>query len=134
MANEELIRRRIKTAQERLQVARLLFDQGFANDALSKSYYAIFAAANALLPSEDLKTKKHSGVIGLFSKHFVKLGLIDKEFNKILTQARDKRELSDYADFFEAETEETSDQINNAERFINMAIAFLQTRGCNLTP
>lgn len=54
MADEALIRKRIKTAQQRLQAARLLFDQSFTNDALSKSYYAIFAAANALLASEGL--------------------------------------------------------------------------------
>lgn len=107
MANEALIGKRIATAQRRLQAARLLFDQGFTNDALSKSYYAIFAAANALLASEGLQSKKHTGVISLFSKHFIKPGLIDKKFNKILTKARDERELSDYADFFEAEKEKT---------------------------
>jgi len=76
MANETLIRKRIATAQRRLQAARLLFDQGFTNDALSKSYYA---------------------------------------------------------DFFEAEKERTEEQIKDAERFINMAISFLQTRGFDFT-
>ena len=134
MADEAVIRKRIATAQRRLQAARLLFDQGFINDALSKSYYAIFAAANALLASEGLQSKKHSGVISLFGKHFVKTGLIDKEFSKILVKARDARELSDYTDFFEAEEKETKDQINKAERFIKMAVDFLQTRGLDLTP
>jgi uncharacterized protein (UPF0332 family) len=129
MADEVLIRKRIKTAQRRLEVARLLHDRGFINDALSKSYYAIFAAAKALLASEGLQSKKHSGVISLFNKHFVKAGLVSKQFSKIIKQARDERELSDYDDFFEAGQDETADQIKDAESFINMAISFLQTRG-----
>ncbi len=134
MAEVTLVRKRIATAQQRLQAARLLFDKGFTNDALSKSYYAIFAAAKALLASEGLQSKKHSGVISLFNKHFVKPGLVPKKFSKIITQARDERELSDYDDFFEAGQDETADQIKNAESFINMAIGLLQTRGFNLTP
>lgn len=62
MADGTLIRKRIATAQRRLDAARLLYDKGFINDALSKSYYAIFAAAKALLASEGLQSKKHSGV------------------------------------------------------------------------
>lgn len=133
MADEALIRKRIKTAQQRLQAARLLFDQGFTNDSLSKSYYAIFAAANALLASQGLQSRKHSGVISLFNKHFVKPGLVAKEFGKIIAQARDARELSDYADFFEAGKDETKNQIKDAERFIEAAIGFLQARGFDFT-
>lgn len=134
MADETLVRKRIARAQQRLQAARLLFDKGFTNDALSKSYYAIFAAAKALLASEGLQSKKHSGVISLFNKHFIKPGLVPKEFGKIITQARDERELSDYDDFFEAGQDETADQIKDAESFINMAVSILQSRGFNLTP
>lgn len=133
MADEALIRKRIKTAQQRLQAARLLFDQSFTNDALSKSYYAIFAAANALLASQGLQSRKHSGVISLFNKHFVKPGLVAREFGKIIAQARDARELSDYADFFEAGKDETNNQIKGAERFIEAAIGFLQASGFDFT-
>lgn len=132
MANETLVRRRIVTAQKRLEAARLLLNEGYTNDALSKSYYAIFAAANALLASEGLQSRKHTGVISLFSKHFVKSGLIAKEFSKILVRTRDARELSDYADFFEAKKEEAVEQTKDADRFIDMAISYLQTRGFGL--
>ena len=63
--------------------------------------------------------------------HFIKTSLIPKEFSKILRQARDERELSDYADFFETATDESAEQIKNAEHFIKMTINFLKDRGLN---
>jgi uncharacterized protein (UPF0332 family) len=66
MATESLVHRRIETAQRRLEAARLLLDKGYTNDALSKAYYAIFAAAKAVLATQGLDSKKHSGVIALF--------------------------------------------------------------------
>ena len=132
MANEQLVSRRIETARQRLRAARLLYQEGFNNDALSKSYYAIFAAATALMAIKGLYSKKHSGVISLFNKNFVKPGLIEHEFGKILAKAQDARELSDYGDFFEAGNEETSAQIESANRFINMATDYLQRIGYNI--
>ena len=72
MENENLIRVRILKAKRRLEAARLLLENDFIDDTLSKSYYAIFAAANAMLASKGLHSKKHSGVIKLFSLHVVK--------------------------------------------------------------
>ena len=126
---KELIRRRIAIAQRRLAAAHLLLEHDFLDDVLSKSYYAIFSAAQAILSSKDLHSKKHSGVIAFFNLHFVKTGLIDKQFNTILGRAREVREFSDYGDFYETSEQECRSQLQAAEQFLEMAMNFLRAQG-----
>lgn len=132
MPKQALVQRRIETARRRLEAAQLLLGKGYTNDALSKAYYAIFAAAKAALATKGLESKKHAGVIGLFNRHFVKTGLLDKNLSKILAAARDARELGDYSDFFDASAEETAAQIEAAARFIEAVSGFLESHGTDL--
>ncbi len=54
--------------------------------------------------------------------------------SKILTIARDARELGDYSDFFEAGTEETIEQIEAAAHFIKSVVDYLQSSGFDVKP
>ncbi len=129
MKNNDLIRRRIAVAQRRLAAARLLLDKNFLNEVLATAYFAVFSATQALLASKELQSKEHSGVIALFNLHLVKTGLIDKQFNKILSQAREAREFSDYGDFYETTEQECRSQLQSVEQFVEMAINFLRVQG-----
>jgi uncharacterized protein (UPF0332 family) len=57
-------------AQARLAAARLLLSQGFAEDAVSRAYYAMFYAAESLLEGEGLKFSSHAAVISAFGTAF----------------------------------------------------------------
>jgi hypothetical protein len=60
--------RRLARAKGHLKSARdLLAADDFA-DSVSRSYYAVFQAARALLATEGLESRKHSGVVSLFKK------------------------------------------------------------------
>ena len=72
MNTRELITKRLNRAYKNLDVAKSLFSNEFYEDSVSKSYYAIFFAAKALLLTKNLDTKKHSGVISFFNRYFVK--------------------------------------------------------------
>lgn len=133
MDNDELIRRRVAIAQRRLATARLLLKKDFLNDVLSTSYFAIFSAVQALLAGKELQSRKHADVIALFNLHFVKTGLIDKQFNTILGRAREVREFSDYGDFYETTEQECRSQLQAAEQFLEMAINFLRAQGFEFT-
>jgi hypothetical protein len=75
---------RFKRAKQHLKSARdLLANEDFA-DSISRSYYAIFQVARALLATAQLESRKHSGVIALFNQHFVKPGKVDKQLGVIL--------------------------------------------------
>ena len=53
-------------AQRSLDAARLLADSGYAADAVSRAYYAMFYAATALLPSEDIAARVSSSSYWVF--------------------------------------------------------------------
>ena len=61
---------------------------------------------------------KHD-VIAFFNKKYVKEGIIDKQFSKILMSAEKIRIESDYDDFFVADAKKTAVQLKNAEVFLN---------------
>ncbi len=72
----KLIAYRIEQAAETLDVARELSAAGHYRDAVNRAYYAMFYCGLALLASRGLGTSKHSGVLSLFNRYFVKNGRI----------------------------------------------------------
>lgn len=109
---------RFQKAREHLQSAEILLNSGMYSDSLGRSYYAMFAAARALLALKQLDSKKHSGIISLFNQHFVKTGIVERSAGKNLSKARIRRESSDYADFYLVSKEEASGQLAAAKQFL----------------
>ena len=110
---------RLQKSRENLKSADILIKAGMYGDSLSRSYYAIFTAARALLALNQLDSKKHSGVISLFNRHYVKTGIVDRTIGKELNKARLRRESSDYADFYLVDKKEAVNQFETAKRFID---------------
>jgi len=75
---------------------------------------------------KKLGSKKHSSVIALINKEFVKSGLFDEKCKDILTKAFHIRIESDYQDFYIASKEEARDQIENAKYFLNEILNFIR--------
>jgi uncharacterized protein (UPF0332 family) len=93
-------------ARETYEDASRLLQMGSANSATNRLYYAAFYAARALLATKGLDASKHSGVISLFNKHFVKAGVIQPEVAKILKASFEKRQDVDYEDFAQISSRE----------------------------
>lgn len=125
ITSHDLSMYRLESAEERLKAARLLAEQQLYADAVSRAYYAVFQAARAVLATKQLDSKKHSGIISLFNQHFVKTGVLPKDYGKILKSARDLRQAGDYDDFYLVSREETLAIIENASRFIRGIKLFL---------
>ena len=126
----------IKLSLSRLQKAKsdydaslILFHEDLLLQALNRAYYAIFHSVKALLALDSFETKKHSGVIAYFNEHYVKTGIFDKELSKIFMGAENKRNLSDYDDFFEITKEDVKIQIDRTNLFINKIREYLNTKG-----
>ncbi|WP_429885776.1 HEPN domain-containing protein [Geoalkalibacter halelectricus] len=92
----EEVRRYLEKAEHALHVAEDLMRSGYAPDAASKVYYAMFYAAQALLKSAGIEVVKHSAVEAAFGYHFAKPGRVDPKFHKMLMNARKIREIADY--------------------------------------
>ena len=95
----ELVMYRLLDSHETLGSAEILYANQKYKDSISRSYYAMFAAARALLATIDNDSVNHSGIVSLFNLHFVKTGKVSREMGKLLIEARSLREKGDYADF-----------------------------------
>lgn len=76
----------------------------------------------------ELDSRKHTGVISLFNLHFVKTGILPKEFRKIIVSAQDLRLASDYDDFYVVSKEDAELSIVNARTFINGVEEYLNSK------
>ena len=96
---QTLIAYRLQEAKEAREEAAILLHNGKLRGATNRAYYAMFYAALALLASKQQIASKHSGVISLFHKEFVKTGIIPPETAKSLDIAFDLRNKIDYREF-----------------------------------
>lgn len=98
-----LIQCRLSQAQETLREAKILLEQSAYRGSINRSYYAMFYAAVGLLGTQGLGTSKHSGVISLLDREFVKKGIISKTLSKSFHRAFDERQASDYGELLQPE-------------------------------
>ena len=110
-----------KKAKDSLDAARLLVEQGFYDFAVSRAYYAMFYVAEAFLLGEGLSFSKHSAVIAAFGQHFVKTGRVPQEFHRYLIEGEDSRNVGDYDIASGLNKEEALEQIDHADRFLELA-------------
>ena len=122
----ELAKYRIEKDEKELKAAKYLYEKDIIKSSLSSSYYSILHSARALLVFKKLDSKKHSGVIVLFNKEYIKTGLINEKAKDMLSKAFYVRIESDYKDFYVASKEEAQEQIDNAEFFLNEILNFIR--------
>ena len=67
--------------------AKLLLDNGDFDSSVSRSYYAMFFAAEALLLTKELEFSSHRGTLSAFGQHFIKTGIFPKEMSRALYEA-----------------------------------------------
>ncbi len=113
--NGETILYRLLRANECLAEARLLAGEKHWNACVNRLYYACFYAVSGLLLTKDISTAKHSGVRSLFGRHFVKSEVISREDAAVFNELFERRQQSDYEDFFEASGEEVRASIPKVE-------------------
>jgi len=126
---KELIKSYIKKAENKLNVARRLFNSGDFEDSVSRAYYAVFHASQGLLLSEGHKAESHKGVVTLFGLLFIKTGKFRKEFGKYLSNLKDNRESGDYELFSFIDEETAKTALKEAEEFINEVNSYLIKSG-----
>ena len=86
----------------------------------------MFYAASALLASKRISRSKHSGVISAFGEQFVKTGLIEIEYVKMLGRAFEARNDSDYDISFTSNRQLAERLSGEAKRFVARAERYLQ--------
>jgi uncharacterized protein (UPF0332 family) len=116
---KDLVKRHLENADEKLSASKSLKDNKFYRDSISRSYYAMFFAAKALLAVRQIYPKTHQGVIMKFSLEFVQRGFVDKIYGKSLSIAHEQRETADYDIDADFNKEDAEKNICRAAEFIN---------------
>lgn len=114
----KLIEYRFQQACETLTAAKELLTGKHYRDAVNRAYYAMFYCSPGLLAAKNLGSSKHSGVLSLFSQHFIKTGKISVKAGRHLREAFELRQNCDYREFVEIKQEQAEEVVVNAAGFI----------------
>lgn len=115
----------LRRADEKLRAARYLLKGAFLDDAVSRAYYAMFYAAEAVILTQSDVPKTHSGVLTQFSKLFVKTGELDVEMGRQLRKSMDIRQLATYRG--DALSRKEADHfVSEADTFVQKINAYLK--------
>lgn len=110
----------IEKAHRLIDQFPILEDAKLWDTLANRVYYAVFHAVTALLIKNGLHAASHQGVSVLFSKHFVKEGLIDVEYGSFFARLENMREKSDYTCLFETTEEEVLPMIPKAKELVSI--------------
>ncbi len=120
-------KRGVARGREELEVARVLAENGFGSQAVSRAYYAAFYAAEAALLALGETRSKHSGVISAFGRLVVAGGGLDTEIGDSLRSLFRRRGEADYGGR-PVPTVEAESAIQDAERLVDAVEAWLARR------
>jgi uncharacterized protein (UPF0332 family) len=89
----------------------------------------MFYAATALLLSQGISRSKHSGVHSAFGQQFVKSGLIEPEYSRMLVNAFNVRLDSDYEVYSSIDAVLAENILHDAQQFVDRATTYLRSQG-----
>lgn len=115
-------------AQDSIDAAKLLLENGFAGYAASRAYYAMLYIAECLLEGESLSFSKHSAVIAAFGQYFARTGRVSTEFHRYLIEGQALRQTGDYGQRHAVTVAQAETQIERAQQFIALAKQIIGTR------
>lgn len=116
----------LQRSHKYLASARALVALDDHESAVSRTYYAMFYAVEALLLREGHAFSSHKAVLSAFSRLFVKTGVLPREMARDLSRAFQKRQLGDYEHQFVIEEAEAVSLIETGEQFVARIEAHLK--------
>lgn len=88
-------------------------------------YYTCFYLITALYAKHNITTHTHAGVKAVFGLQFIKEGLVEAKWGKLLATLFDKRQIGDYGDFAVLTQEDILPLLKEVEEFRAMIMKLL---------
>lgn len=107
-------------AHKTLQAAQSLAADDYTDSAVSRAYYAMFYATQALLLERGLTFAKHGSLLAAFGQHFTKTGLVPAHFHRYLIDAYNARITGDCKAKSNLTPTDSARMIRQAEEFITL--------------
>ncbi len=126
---EDLLRYRMEQAHETLREGEILLGKVAFRGTINRAYYAMFYAALALLATRQLGASKHSSVISLFDREFVKTGIFPRELSRALHLAFDRRQTHDYGELVAIDVLTAETTLTDAKTFVASIESYLHSLG-----
>lgn len=108
----------LKRARETYDDIGCLISANRLNGAANRMYYAVFHAVCALLIHDGHQVSTHKGSHALFSLHYIKTGILPREYGQLYSQLQTMREESDYNCAYDVEIDEIEQRLKPAKRLI----------------
>ncbi len=118
----------IERAEKYLKSAEILLEKNDYESSVSRTYYAMFYSAQAMLLKENLSFSSHKGVISAFGEHFIKTGVFSKKMGRELNRAFEKRQLGDYEYTFVILEREAEEILKSGKDFVKNIIQYLMEK------
>jgi len=115
-------------AIHKLSAAEGLKQMRFYEDAISRAYYGMYHAAQALLIAYGKKALGHAGTISAFNHHFVKKGLIPEKYTAWFSELKESREFADYEPLKKFTKKDVEQAIKETEEFIKIARVLIRKK------
>lgn len=122
-----LAKARMDRADELLMESRLLLEKNAYKSSNNRAFYAIEKSIKALLATKEMEVLTHNGGLKQFNYLFIHKGdgtFTSDDYQKI-AKAEQIRNASDYDDFYISSKEETREQVELAETFVNKVKKYL---------
>ena len=122
-----LAKARMDRADELLMESRLLLEKNAYKSSNNRAFYAIEKSIKALLATKEMEVLTHNGGLKQFNYLFIHKGdgtFTSDDYQKI-AKAEQIRNASDYDDFYISSKEETREQVELAETFVNKVRKYL---------
>lgn len=115
---EALITNYVNKSRETIGKVEFLIEHNELSLAVNRIYYGIYYILSALAVKYQFKTSKHAQLIGWFNKRFVKEGIVDNRYGKLIRKAFENRMEGDYGLFFDLSKEEVEQSFEEMKEVI----------------
>ena len=117
-------------ADKYLRSAKMLIKEKDYESAVSRVYYAMFYAVEAILLTKKLSFSSHKGAISAFGEQFIKTGIFPKDMSRNLNDAFEKRQLGEYEYSFVIPEKDAKEVLTYGKEFVKILREYL--KGNNL--
>lgn len=111
--------RLFQKAQKYLRSAAVLLELEDYDSCASRSYFAMFYAAQAALLIEQQELPEQQGIRSAFRERFVETERLPRRAGDALESAYDQHQIADYGSSFGVKQEDAERTLQEAEAFVN---------------
>lgn len=115
----------LERAEDTLEESVHNLDGGFTIATANRAYYVIFYCLTALLYTEGVQTKRHSGAQGKFHELFIRTARFPHETISWIQAAFQLRQAGDYDLETDISMEEAKQSLDNARQFYLLTKAYI---------